>query len=229
MERRELGSVKPPAEHGIDLRGGRRRHNVFEGDEGNGGNPGVSRADDGADAVLGENGVVRPVRDELLEGPREQACAYGAREALRDELAYPLRGVDPGLGAEDDGVLTVDALDHLAVRHAHGGRIAKNLGDGLAAEQPGPDLEREPGGDVVHHPDGGVGNVLEGLIGLLQRAHVNKKHDPSAVRVTVDEALERTDNVLQLLVVGHVDRLVHMHAEHTVRRVGDARRRRVAV
>ena len=179
--------------------------------------------------MLGENGVVRPVRGKLLEGPREQARAYGAREALRDELTYPLGRVDPGLGAEDDGVLTVDALDYLAVRHAHGGRIAKNLGDGLAAEQPGPDLEREPGGDVVHHPDGGVGNVLEGLIGLLQRAHVNKKHDPGAVGMAVDEALERTDDVLQLLVVGHVDRLVHMHAEHTVRRVGDARRRRVAV
>ena len=225
MERRELGSVKPPAEHGINLRGGRRRHDVLEGDEGDGGDPGVSRADDGADAVLGENGVVRPVRDELLEGPREQARAYGAREALRDELAYPLRGVDPGLGAEDDGVLTVDALDHLAVRHARGGRIAKNLGDGLAAEQPDPDLERKTGRDVVHHADSGVGNVLEGLIGLLQGAHVDEEHDPGTVGMAVDEALERTDDVLQLLVVGHVDSLVHMHAEHTVRRVGDARRR----
>ena len=105
------------------------------------------------------------------------------------------------------------------MRHARGGRIAKNLGDGLAAEQPDPDLERKTGRDVVHHADSGVGNVLEGLIGLLQGAHVDEEHDPGAVGMAVDEALERTDDVLQLLVVGHVDRLVHMHAEHTVRRV----------
>ena len=49
--------------------------------------------------------------------------------------------------------------------------------------------------------------------------------DVIEVLEAVDEALERTDDVLQLLVVGHVDSLVHMHAEHTVRRVGDARRR----
>ena len=61
--------------------------------------------------------------------------------------------------------LTVDALDHLAVRHARGGRIAKNLGDGLCRRAARtPNLERKTGRDVVHHADSGVGNVLEGLI-----------------------------------------------------------------